>query len=199
MSLMYNIINMELLTLSSLLGIRKDLNKLNDAVTPKFDPDKLGPKKVYISWESHVRPTTKQKDSKLSRTMLVIGVFIGLLLILMQEYALIVLIASLVFVNEAIKKSAPQLVKHEASTHGFSYAGQMYYWHQLRRFFFSSDEMLCIDTYDVLPGRLFVVCSSKDKKQIKEALEKHINYLEEAPKTSFEKAYESILGKLNLD
>jgi len=186
-------------TLSSMLGIRKDTETLNDKNNPKFDPDKLGPKKVYVSWESHIRPTSNQKNTKFSRTMIVIGIFIGLLLVLMQEYALILLIASLVFVNEAIKKSAPQLVKHEISSHGFSYAGQLYYWHQLRRFFFSSDDMLCIDTYAVLPGRLFVLYSSKDKKQIKEALENHINYLEDAPKTSIEKAYESVIGKLNLD
>lgn len=190
---------MSLVNFAQLLGIRKDLDKINDKLNKKFDPDKLGPKKVYLSWEALARPKSSGKTTKFSRTMIIIGIFLGLLLVLMQEYALILLIASLIFVNEAIKKSAPQTVKHEISTHGFNYAGQMYYWHQLRRFFFQDNNILCIDTYDIFPGRLFVLYSGKDQKEIRESLEKHINYVEEMPKTSFEKAYDSVMNKLNLD
>jgi len=186
---------MKLPTVPTLLGLKVEENPNKEAIKT-FDPDKLGPKKVYFTWEAPSRVEYKG-SSKMSRTMIIIGVFLGLLLIIMQEYFLILLIASLVFVNQAIKKVSPEKVTHEISSHGFNYAGQLYYWHQLKRFFFGDNNLLMIDTYDVLPGRLFAIYNPKDMEKIKGAMEQHIHYLEEAPKTSFEKAYDSVIGKLN--
>ena len=193
--LMYNLF-MKLPSLASLIGIQREESPDKNIISA-FDPDKLGPKKVYLSWSAPSRVEHKGGNAKLSRTLIIIGVFIGLLLIIMQEYFLILLVASLVFVNQAIKKVSPESVTHEISSHGFSYAGQLYYWHKLKRFFFSDNNLLIIDTYEVLPGRLFALYSPKDQKEIKDALEKHIHYLTEAPKTSFEKIYDSVVSKLN--
>lgn len=187
---------MKLPTVPSLLGIQVEENP-NKEVVKTFDPDKLGPKKVSFTWSAPSRVEYKEGNSKMSRTLIIIGVFLGLLLIIMQEYFLILLIASLIFVNQAIKKVSPEKVTHEISSHGFSYAGQLYYWHQLKRFFFGDNNLLMIDTYDVLPGRLFAIYDPKDQKEIKKALEEHLHYLEQAPKTSFEKAYDSVVSKLN--
>jgi len=180
---------------TSLLGIQKEENPNKDVIKA-FDPDKLPAKKVHLTWEAPSRPDYKKSNNKISRTFLIIGVFIGLLLAVMGEYPLILLIASLIFVNFALKKASPEKVTHEINTHGFVYAGQIYYWHQLKNFFFLEDNLLVISTYDVFPGRLFVLFTHTDKKKIKDFLVEYIHYLEEAPKTSFEKAYDSVLDKL---
>jgi len=179
-----------------MLGVMKEENP-NKEFVKTFDPDKLGPKKILFTWSAPSRVETKGNE-KISRTLMVIGIFIGLLLVIMQEYALILLIASLVFVNHAIKKVSPEKVTHEISTHGFSYAGQLYYWHQLKNFFFLKDNMLAIDTYDTFPGRLFAIVSIKDHKEITNALEKYIHFLEQVPQTSLDKIYDSVVDKLKL-
>lgn len=188
---------MKLPEVGPLIGMSLPENP-NKEIIKNFDPNTLGPKKVHITWDAPSRLEFGNGNKKVSRTFIIIGVFLGLILAVMQEFGLIIMIASMMFVFYAIKKVSPEKVTHEISTHGFNYAGQLYYWHQLKNFFFENDNLLIISTYDVLPGRLFVLIDKEDKKKIKEHLENYIHYLAAAPKTSIDKFYDFVVDKLNL-
>ena len=188
---------MKLPPVGPLIGLHVPENP-NKEIVKSFDPDKLGPKKVHMTWSAPNKLEMGNGNKKISRTFIIIGVFLGLILAVMQEFGLIVLIASMMFVFYAIKKASPEKVTHEISNHGFSYAGELYYWHQLKNFFFDKNNLLVISTYDPLPGRLFVIFDQDDKKKIQDHLEEYIHYLPEVPKTSLDKFYEFVVDKLNL-
>lgn len=186
---------MNLPPLTKIIGLVPEKSTNEDTVK-SFDPDKLGPKEVYIKWKAPSRLTAKSVDQKFSRTLIIFGVFVGFLLAFMGEYPLIFLIASLIFVNYALKKSSPDSVNHEINSHGFSYAGQLYYWHQLRHFGFQDGSLMFIDTYNLVPSRLFVIIDPDDKSKIKGYLEKHLQYLENVPKSSIDNFFDSIIDKI---
>jgi len=169
-----------------------------------FDPKELGEKNVFLAWETVSRPEKKLVGAKATRTMTIIGVFVGLLLVIMQEFFLIFLIASVIFISHVLSKAEPEIVKHEISNHGISYNGQLYYWYELKHFFFMQSagfEILAVDTWNSLPGRLFLVLGekSKDKDKIKEYLTKYIAFLPEPPHTFLDKTYDAVMGKFNFD
>jgi hypothetical protein len=168
----------------------------------EFDPKTLGPKKVFMSWETPSRPQLKSKNRKFNRTFIIIGIVLGLLLAAMQEIMLIFLVASVVFINYALSKSNPDKVSIEISNHGIMYSGAMYYWHQMRRFFFKEDSgesILMVDLYATIPGRLFIIYSSKDRVKLKTYLEEKLSYLEEAPRDFLDKAYDSVSDKFDFE
>jgi hypothetical protein len=190
---------MKLPTFSQILGITPSTPEKEQ---PTFDPKQLGEKKILLTWQAPSRPHLEGRSQKFNRTFLIIGIVIGLLLIAMQEYVLILLVASIIFISNVLSKSVPENVKIELSTHGLAYDSQMYYWHQLKQFFFTESNgssILNIDTFEVFPGRLFVLFNAEDRDKIREIMEEHITFLENEPKNIFDKTFESVVGKLNLD
>jgi hypothetical protein len=121
----------------------------------------------------------------------------------MQEFLLIVVIASAGFLYYMLSKSPAKEVKHEVSNHGLMYAGEnFYYWYELKQFFFKSDvggTILCVDTVEKLPGRIFLNINPVDKDKLKEIFSKRLVFLEEEPKNFVDKMYGSAISKFALD
>ncbi|MFC1624760.1 hypothetical protein ACFL15_00020 [Patescibacteria group bacterium] len=171
-------------------------NKLVD-----FDVEKLGQKEVYLSWEALGR-AEKENDIglKFTRTFTIIGIFVGLVLVIMQEFFLILAVGSIIFVIQALTKTPPELVKYQLSNFGLLIGDDFYYWNKLKRYFFvkvDGVESLAIDTTLGFPGRLFISLGGQDKQKIKTVLDKRLYFLEEEPKTFFDTTYEKILDKFS--
>lgn len=192
---------MKLSSIANYLGI-KGFNQptIDPPVNPNFDLEKAGPRKVLLSWEGLARPEKKWFTQKFIRTALVVLVIVGLLLVLMQEFFLIIVIASVIFFVYALSHASPEIIKYEISTHGVTYNGRIYYWNDLKYFFFSistSPEVLVIDTKEPLPGRIFLTFKPEQKEQLKELLLQYLTYLDQEPQTFLDKAYKNIADKFS--
>jgi hypothetical protein len=133
---------------------------------------------------------------------MIIGIFIGLLLLIMQEFVLLVVIGSLIFFFQALKKMLPESIKFEISNHGVMIGDNLYYWGKLRRYFFinrEGREVLAIDTVLGFPGRIYVHFDPSDKDKIKAILDRYIHFMETEPRTFLDDAYDKILGKFNYE
>jgi len=168
----------------------------------KIDRDNLGPRKVFLAWEAVPKAAPVNVDPRYKKMLYIIGGMVAFLLFLMQEFILIMLIASLYFMIYVLNKNPVGKIKYEITSHGMSVNGQLYYWDQLVRFFFSShfgDEYLAIDLKESLPSRLIVGFNHEDKDKIIENMNKYLPYLEQEPLTFLDKAYKSIVDKFDLE
>lgn len=179
------------------------------------DPDALPARNSQNSPEQQNRTFKKitlfawQADSRLEqasttnlrvmRSMIVIAVIIGVLLVAMQEFLLILAIASLVFVKYLISSTPVQKVAHEITNLGVMNAGAFYAWEDLKQFFFTkTDEginMLCVDTKSSFPGRLFFIVSNEDKDKIQDLINEYLPFLQQAPKDFVSTAYTAMMDK----
>ncbi|MBU1133276.1 hypothetical protein KKG08_03340 [Patescibacteria group bacterium] len=173
------------------------VNKISD-----FELEKLGEKKVFLAWEALGRAEKSgEMGIKFTRTFTIIGVFVGLVLMIMQEFFLILAVGSVIFVVQALTKATPEIVKYEFSNHGLLINETLYYWDQLKRYFFilrDGGEAIAIDTTLGFPGRLFISFIPKDKEEIKRILDQRLFFLKEEPKTFLDTAYEKILDKFDI-
>jgi hypothetical protein len=187
------------------LGVRDFLRKPQDPVQAQQEQEleAYGPKEVYLSWEAPMKVIgTGVTSKRFIRTFLVIAIVIGILLAVMQDFVLIICIASAVFVTYVFSKYQLGTVKFELSNVGVLYDTTMFKWSKLSYFFFSnkaSGEVLVIDTKLGLPGRLFINFNPSDRELIKSSIEKHLTFIKEEPKSSFDRAYDSITSKFNLE
>jgi len=112
------------------------------------------------------------------------------------------IVGSLVFFIQALKKVSPGSVKFEISNHGVMVDDSMYYWDKLRRFFFltrENSEVLVIDTVIGFPGRIYLSIDSNDKEKIKTLLEKYLHYLDAEPRTFLDNTYDKVVSKFSVD
>jgi hypothetical protein len=172
-----------------------------DTVVPVVDPKSYGEKLIELTWKSPTR-TVSQLPEKTVRTLIVVAVAISLIFALMQEFMPIAVIACAGFLAYMLSKSPAEEVEHQVSTHGLLYAGeQFYYWHELKHFFFKNEpnsNIMCVDTIQRLPGRIFMGINEGDKEKLKEIFSKRILFLTDEPKDLMDKFYASAVSKFSL-
>jgi hypothetical protein len=170
---------------------------------PVFSPENEGERKVLFEWDTVTRQTSPLKSSsKMNRSFLIIGAVVALLLVAMQEFLLIAVVASIIFLRYILAATPARAVHHKLSNHGIDYSGQFYGWGELKHYFFKSAEgtdVLCVDTVDRLPGRLFLLLNDVDKVKVKEIVGKYLTFLKEEPKTFADKMYEAASAKIPLN
>lgn len=171
-------------------------------VMPGFDPEKEGERKTLHKWTAPGRAVKKGLSQKTTRSMIIIFSVVALLLIIMQEFFLILAIASLIFISYILSATPPEDITYVISNHGVDYNGQFYSWGELKHFFFTSDgemDTLNVDVTNALPGRLFLTVKPGDKEKLQETFSKYLPFLEEAPRTILDKAYDSVAGKFDFE
>jgi len=176
---------------------KETVNKISD-----FDVEKLDTKKVFLSWETLGR-AEKSGDIgiKFTRTFTTIGIFVGLVLVAMQEFFLILAVGSVIFIVQALAKASPENVRYELSNHGLLIDETLYYWNQLKKYFFikrEGAEALAIDTTLGFPGRIFISFNQENKGEIRRILDQRLFFLEKEPKTFLDTTYEKVLDKFNI-
>lgn len=194
---------MQLPSLKKFFDIRDRSELLGPSKVPEMSVEEMGSKEVYMSWEKTLTPTDKTIISKrFIRPTIIIGIFVGVLLLIMQQFILMIAIGSFIFFLQALKKMVPENVRYEISNHGVMIGDEMYYWSKLRRFFYitvEGSEVLAIDTILGFPGRVYVHFDEKDKEKIKEILNRYLHYLENEPRTFMDDTYDRIMKKFNLE
>lgn len=193
---------MKLPKITDFLDIKNPKDNLGPAKVEEMSPENLGPKEIYLTWETLGTKEQRTLSKKFIRAFTIIGIFVGLLLIIMQEFFVILIIGSLIFVTQAMMKMPVEKVKYEVSNHGILVGDRMYYWDKLRRYFLilrEGSEVIAIDTILGFPGRIFVSFEPKDKEKLKEILSKYLHFLEFEPKTFFDNAYDRVVKKFSLE
>lgn len=192
---------MKMPSLLTMLGFGTKMPTETQKEAEDFDPEKLGPKEIYLTWDSLVKAEIKEINKRFSRTFIIIAAVVAVFLLIMQEIGLIFVVAALMFFVSVLNKMPEENVPIEVSNYGFKYDDKIYYWYQLKNFFFKSvkdTEVLAIDTYLYLPGRLFISFDPAKKQEIQDVLMKKISMLTVEPKTLMDKIYDKIVSKMNI-
>jgi hypothetical protein len=172
-------------------------------VKPTFSKEGEGDRRVLYVWDTVTRNHMPMKGvSKINRSLVIIGAVVSILLVSMGEFMLIAVVASLIFVKYVLSSTSGRSVSHTLSNHGVDYSGQFYGWNELRLFFFKFDgtsDILCVDTVERLPGRLYFLLKPGDKEKVREIVGQYLTYLKEEPKTFFDKMYDTISSKIDVD
>ena len=192
---------MKLPSITEFLDLKSSRN-LEPTKVAEIDPENLGPKEIFITWEALATAEHKGVSKKFIRAFTIIGIFVGLLLLIMQEFFVILIIGSLIFVSQAMMKLPPERIKYEVSSHGIAIGDSLYYWDKLVRFFFvirEGVEVIAIDTKLGFPGRIFISFNQADKEKIKQILIKYLHFLEIEPKTFFDNAYDRVVKRFSLE
>jgi len=189
--------------ITDFVGITNSRANSVKEVQPDSTPTPSQKKEVLFQWTIATRPQVGALATpKFNRSFTVLGGFIVLLLILMQEFLLVAAIGSMVFLWYALSASPVEVVTHTITNQGVEFAGELYAWEELSRFFFTKTgtmDTLCIDTKERLPGRLFFMVESSDREKIKELVGRYLTYLEEQPKDFTDRMYDRIVNRISLD
>lgn len=194
---------MKLIDVTNLLGITSlDRDKPQDIQTPRVLKAPQETPKTLYTWTAVSRPEKKGLDQKKLRTLIIIGIMVSLLLVAMQQFFMILAVLSLIFVVYMLGQVPPEEMTYEINTQGVKYGNLMYYWEELKYFFpitENNHEVLAIDLVNGIPGRLFFTVTKENKKKVTDLLKDYVNYLDEAPKSFIDKAYDSMTEKIALD
>ena len=194
---------MKIPSISKFMDWKSREDYLGPSKVEPMSKETLPIKEIFFSWEKEVTVEDRKVISKrFSNALLLIGVFVGLLLLIMQQFFVLLLVGSMVFFVQALGKVSPGKVKYEISNHGVMLDESLYYWDQLRRFFFltkKNSEVLAIDTVLGFPGRIYLSIELDDKEKLKILLEKYLYYLEAEPRTILDEAYDKVVNKFSVD
>jgi len=193
----------KLTDISNFMGVTNIKDEPVAAPAPSNSEQTYVKKEVLFEWDTVTRRrATPLDDAKENRTLIVIGVVIASILVLTQNFLLIAVIASLIFLRYVLSATPGESAHHRILNIGAEYNGNLYTWPELKQFFFvqnPKDSLLCVDTVDRIPGRLFFVLNSaQDREKIRNLLEEYIPFLEEEPKIFADKLYESAVGRISL-
>ncbi len=192
---------MEIKDITNFLGITDTKSKEpTPADNPAFNIEKAEEKKTLHEWKAPLRTNLKGFGGKLKKNLVIVAVIVALFLLLIGEFTIILVIASIFFIGYILSSTPSEEVTYKITTHGISYVGQFFYWNELGSFFITEDDntaVLNIDVKDKIPARLFLTIREGDKEKVKEACSKYLPYLEEEPVTLLDKAYRKITSKLD--
>lgn len=163
--------------------------------------DKYGPDEALFQWAAAGKIPTSSFNPKFLRMFMIIGIVIGILLALMQDFGLLFVIGSVIFFYYVLhNKYIPVEINYEISKYGFKYGTSLHYWFDLRHFFFTKrggQEILIIDTNEDFAGRLIVLFKAEDRDKIFGLLKERAVFLEVEPKSSIDKAIDFVSDKFD--
>ncbi|MFC1622040.1 hypothetical protein ACFL13_01490 [Patescibacteria group bacterium] len=168
----------------------------------KPEPIDLGPKEILFQWEMVPIIPSNTINPSLKKTLSIIGIVIALLLVIMQEFWLILVVASLFFVTRVMTDLPQQTIKYEISTYGISVNGELYPWGIVKHFFFSGSyghEVLVVDAGTGITNRMHITFKPEDKEKIKSILGERTTFLESEPQTVLDTTYRKVLDKFDLE
>lgn len=158
------------------------------------------PEEELMSWQGLSRPF-KKRNRKYFSSVFTIVLLISLILFFAGQVPTLAVVIAVAFVAYVLAAIPPQEVTYRITTYGVRIEGQLYYWEELGRFWFSNKLDHRIITIEVarFPDRITLVLRPDvDEKLIQELLS--IVLLQEKPaRTYYERAGEWLQEKIPLD
>lgn len=154
---------------------------------------------TYLTWESPGW-VYKQRDKEFYRNIGAILFFLFVILIVIQEYILVVAVLSIVFVIYVLSTVPPPLVKHRVTNRGLESAGRFYRWEEFTEFWFEERWNQKLVVIQPRSGpRLMLLVGSQKQEVIQQALQKELIFRTEPEKNIMDKASGWLSEKLPLD
>ena len=136
--------------------------------------------KTLLSWTAPGRPFRK-RTKQYFLTALLLMLLIEIVLFLFSQYALMLVVLSLVFVSFALAIVPPHDFHYRISTEGITIEDHFSLWQELYDFYFKKIEgvdVLQIRTHDLLPGVLTIPIHGLDKEHVKSVLLPYLPFRE---------------------
>lgn len=162
-------------------------------------PLKTRKETIFLSWRAPVRPF-KKRGKEFLTTVAMIAFLTSVIFYFIEGILPVIVIVALVFLVWVFATFQPEEVEHKISNRGVVFAGKLYRWGDLVRFWFAkrlSSELFVVETVQ-MPGRLELVINPEDKAKIREAVEEYVPY-EEAPPNFLDKSASWLAKRLPLE
>ncbi len=195
---------MKLPSIAKFMDMKDPRDQLGPSKVGEMDRNNLPTKEIFLAWEKEMPADSKKVfNSGFVRAATIIGILLGVLFLFMKEFALILVVGSIILFFSSLDKMTFSKVRYEVSNHGILIGDDLYFWDRLRRYYFSprgvSDEVIVIDTVLGIPGKIYLPFDSENKPKIMEIFNRYLNYLEEEPKTVFDNAYNKIINMFGVE
>lgn len=156
--------------------------------------------KVLFSWKAPER-IFKRRNKEFWTTVLSMVFLLSLICIFIQQWMLILVMASLVFLSYVYSTVPPAEIEFKITLRGVQYAEQEIFWDQLSCFWFSQRNGVPILNFGMKLGLqkiIYVIYKKDDEKEIKNLLLRFLS--EEAlPPTFVDKAASWLSQKIPLE
>lgn len=149
------------------------------------NPEELNEEKFLFEWEAPER-TFQKRDRDFWVTVIAILVLVSIIFIFIEEFFLVIALASVLFLFYVLSTVSPGNIKNKISNRGIYFGEAKYGWEILERFWFKkslSYELLLVETRLKFPRQISLVVNSEDKERIKGIIVKRIPLLEDSPNT----------------
>ena len=146
----------------------------------------LKPAKELASWQAPERPF-KRRNREFYITIVTMAAVVGLVLFLIDGWAPVILIISIVFLFYVMSTIEPGIVIYKITTNGVMVEGKLTEWANLTRFWFThrfDSDLLVFQTL-VFPGRMEFVIPLASIPAAKKALSKYLIF-EEIPASTLD-------------
>ena len=146
--------------------------------------------KTLLSWKAPGRPYKKRSKSYFA-SILLIAFLIEIILFLFSQYALMAVVASLVFLSFALALTPPQHFQYRISTEGMMVEDHFYLWNELYDFYFKkryNKPVLHVRTYAAFPGELIIPLDDLSEDHVRQIILPHLPYREYVKPTFMEKS-----------
>lgn len=146
--------------------------------------------KTLLSWKAPGRPFKKHTRSYFA-SLLLLTILIEVILFLFSQYALMTVIAALVFLAFALAITPPANFQYRISTEGVMVEDHFFLWKELYDFYFKKRNgiaVLHIRTYAMIPGELTLTLGDLTEDHIKQVILPYLPYREYIKPTIMEKS-----------
>lgn len=157
--------------------------------------------KTLLSWTAPGRPFRK-RTKQYFLTALLLMLLVEIILFLFSQYALMLVVVSLVFVAFALAIVPPHDFHYRISTEGITIEDHFSLWQELYDFYFKKIEgieVLQIRTHDFIPGVLTIPIHGLDKEHVKSILLPFLPFREVIKETFMEKSGDWLVRNFPLE
>lgn len=146
--------------------------------------------RTLLAWKAPGRPYKKHTKSYFT-SLLLLTVLIEIILFLFSQYALMTVVAALVFLAFALAVTPPANFQYRISTEGVMVEDHFFLWNELYDFYFkkrNNTDVLHIHTYAMIPGELTLTLGDLTEEHVKQAILPYLPYREYIKPTMMEKS-----------
>jgi len=156
---------------------------------------------TLLSWKAPGRPY-KKRGKQFFATSLLLTLLIEIILFLFSQYALMLVVASFVFLAFSFVLVPPRDFHYKISNQGITVEDHFYLWQELYDFYFKRREgidILMVRTRALFPGELSITLGDMDKNHVLQVMLPYLPYREVVKPTFMEKSSDWLVKTFPLE